>query len=219
MTAQQSPRRRCSRSGRAPSGTGLDESECASTFASRSVAGPRCGDAHRAPHGSPLTDRSAGRGQIGQRRNQCGEAVAEQEQEGSCCGLGSARRRAARGSDSRPAAGSTVSSAGCATEGQAVADLVCHAGATARVPFPVSHWPAETLSQVSWPGADRAQPAGARQGRPPGRDRLTLRDRHPGFAEAHSAAFDMGGNLVAEVAVRGRAEPDGSCAATCRPDG
>jgi len=64
-------------------------------------------------------------------------------------------------------------------------------------------------------GAPRRRPAG----RPPGRFRLTLRDRHPGFAEAHSAAFDMGGNLVAEVAVRGRAEPDGSCAATCRPDG
>jgi len=85
--------------------------------------------------------------------------------------------------------------------------------------FPVSHWPAETLSQVSWPGAARAPPAGARPGGPPGRFRLTLRDRHAGFAEAHSAAFDMGGNLVAEVAVQGRAEPDGSCAATCRPDG
>jgi hypothetical protein len=89
----------------------------------------------------------------------------------------------------------------------------------ARGPFPVSHWPAETLSQVSWPGADQAQPAGARQGRLPGRYRLTLRDRHAGFAEAHSAAFDMGGNLIAEAAVQGRAEPGGSCAATCRPDG
>jgi len=72
---------------------------------------------------------------------------------------------------------------------------------------------------VSWPGADRAQPAGARQGRPPGRYRLTPRDRHAGFAEAHSAAFDMGGNLVAEVAVQGRAEPGGLSAATCRPVG
>jgi len=37
--------------------------------------------------------------------------------------------------------------------------------------------------------------------------RLTPHDRHPGFGEARSAAFNMGGNLVAEVAVRRRAEP------------
>src|SRR5215471_9138402 len=36
--------------------------------------------------------------------------------------------------------------------------------------------------------------------------RLTPHDRHPGFGEARSAAFDMSGNLVAEVAVRRRAE-------------
>jgi hypothetical protein len=39
------------------------------------------------------------------------------------------------------------------------------------------------------------------------------------FGEARSAALEMGGNLVAEVAVRRRAEPDGLCAATHRPDG
>ena len=164
MIAQQSPRRRGSRSGRAPSGKGREGGECASTFASRSVAGPRGGDAHRA-----LT------------------VVLDGEEGG---------------------------------EGARLASGATSAGATApEARCPVSHWPAETWSQVSWPGADRAQPAGARQGRPPGRYRLTPRDRHAGFAEAHSAAFDMGGNLVAEVAVQGRAEPGGLSAATCRPDG
>ena len=37
--------------------------------------------------------------------------------------------------------------------------------------------------------------------------RLTMHDRHPGFGEARSAAVDMGGDLVAEVAVLLRAEP------------
>ena len=68
-------------------------------------------------------------------------------------------------------------------------------------------------------GHGQGAASGAPQCRPPGRYRLTLRDRHAGFAEAHSAAFDMGGNLVAEVAVQGRAEPGGLSAATCRPDG
>ena len=40
-----------------------------------------------------------------------------------------------------------------------------------------------------------------------------------GFGDARSAAFDMGGNLVAEVAIGRRAEPGGLCAATRRPDG
>ena len=85
--------------------------------------------------------------------------------------------------------------------------------------FPLSHWPAETLPQVSWPGAYRAQPVDAPQCRPPASFRRTLRDRHPGFGEARSAALDMGGNLVAEVAVGRRAERGGLCAAaqTRRP--
>jgi hypothetical protein len=37
--------------------------------------------------------------------------------------------------------------------------------------------------------------------------RLTLHDQHPGFGEARSAAVDMGGDLVAEVAVLLHAEP------------
>jgi len=37
--------------------------------------------------------------------------------------------------------------------------------------------------------------------------RLTLHDRHPSFGGARSPAVDMGGDLVAEVAVRRRAEP------------
>ena len=37
--------------------------------------------------------------------------------------------------------------------------------------------------------------------------RLTLHDRHPGFGEARSAAVDMGGDLVAEVAILLRTEP------------
>jgi hypothetical protein len=34
-----------------------------------------------------------------------------------------------------------------------------------------------------------------------------LHDRYPGFGEARSAAVDIGGDLVAEVAVLLRAEP------------
>jgi hypothetical protein len=63
---------------------------------------------------------------------------------------------------------------------------------------------------VSWPGAYRAQPADAPQCTPPAGFRRTLHDRHPAFGEARSAAFDMGGKLVAEVAVRRRGEPGGS---------
>ena len=37
--------------------------------------------------------------------------------------------------------------------------------------------------------------------------RLTLHDRCPGFGEGHIAAFDIGGDLVAEVAVPCRAGP------------
>jgi hypothetical protein len=37
------------------------------------------------------------------------------------------------------------------------------------------------------------------------------------FREVRSAALDIGGNLVAEVAVRRRAEPGGRCPATRRP--
>ena len=51
--------------------------------------------------------------------------------------------------------------------------------------------------------------------------RLTLHDRHPGFGEARSAAVDMGGGLVAEVAVPRRAEPGelrADPAADRRPD-
>ena len=65
----------------------------------------------------------------------------------------------------------------------------------------------------------RAQPADAPQCRPPAGFCRTLHDRHPGFGEARSAAFDMGGNLVAEVAVRRRAEPGGSIRSYQRPDG
>ena len=37
--------------------------------------------------------------------------------------------------------------------------------------------------------------------------RLTLHDRHPGFGEVRSAAVDMGGDLVTEVAFPRRAGP------------
>ena len=37
---------------------------------------------------------------------------------------------------------------------------------------------------------------------------LALHDRHPGFGEARSAAVDMGGDLVAEVVVPRRDDPD-----------
>jgi hypothetical protein len=48
--------------------------------------------------------------------------------------------------------------------------------------------------------------------------RLALHDRHPGFGEARSAAVDMGGDLVAEVAVPRRAKPV-NYAQTRRPAG
>jgi hypothetical protein len=41
----------------------------------------------------------------------------------------------------------------------------------------------------------------------------------PSFGEAYRVAFDMAGNLVAEVAARRRAEPGGLCAATRRSGG
>src|SRR5262249_61958544 len=53
-------------------------------------------------------------------------------------------------------------------------------------------------------GAARRRPA--LQASPVG-FRLTPHDRHPGFGEARSAAFNMGGNMVAEVAVRRGAGP------------
>ena len=53
-------------------------------------------------------------------------------------------------------------------------------------------------------GAARRRCAGQASGR---RFVLTLHDRHPSFGEARNPAVDMGGDLVAEVAVRRRTEP------------
>jgi len=54
---------------------------------------------------------------------------------------------------------------------------------------------------------------------PPAGFRLTPHDRHLGFGEARSASFDIGSNLVSEVAARRRAEPGGRYAATRKTDG
>ena len=53
-------------------------------------------------------------------------------------------------------------------------------------------------------GAARRRCAGQASGR---RFVLTLHDRHPSFGEARNPAVDMGGDLVAEVAILLRTEP------------
>jgi hypothetical protein len=71
---------------------------------------------------------------------------------------------------------------------------------------------------VSWLGAYRAQLADALQCMPSVGFRLTPHDRHLGFGRSGQRALDMGSNLVAEAAVRRRAELGGRYAATRKPD-
>ena len=59
MIAKQSPRRRCSRSGRAPSGKGLDESECASTLCI-TFRGPALAEVTRIEHLTEVLDGEEG---------------------------------------------------------------------------------------------------------------------------------------------------------------
>ena len=83
-----------------------------------------------------------------------------------------------------------------------------------RRPFPAIALTSRNVAAGVLAGRVSGAARDAPQCRPPASFRRTLGDRHPGFGEARSAALDMGGNLVAEVAVRRRAERGGLCAAT-----